>query len=176
VQVRSRSSSSRVIAMLVEILRHTPAWVFGLFALLIALGMTQARARTLGLVRLALLPLAMLGLSLYGAVSAFGLSELALGSWAAALAAVALASLALPAARGVGYSAAERTFSVPGSWFPLALMMAIFFTKYAVAVTLARQPALHAAPGFVAAACCLYGAFSALFFARALRILRTARA
>ncbi|HUJ85727.1 MAG TPA: DUF6622 family protein [Burkholderiales bacterium] len=162
--------------MLVEILRHTPSWVFGLFVLLLALGITQARARRLGRTRLSLLPLAMLGLSLYGAASAFGSGPLALGSWGAALAAVTLASLELPAARGVGYSCAERTFTVPGSWLPLALMMAIFFTKYAVAVALARQPELRTATGFVAAVGGVYGMFSGLFFARALRILRVARA
>ncbi len=59
-----------------EVLRHTPASVFGLFALL---------------------PLAMLGLSLYGLASAFAPAPLT-----------------------------------------LTLMMAIFFTKYAVAV--ARAP------------------------------------
>ncbi|MGA7984080.1 MAG: DUF6622 family protein, partial [Burkholderiales bacterium] len=162
--------------MLVEILRHTPTWVFGLFVLLLALGITQARARRLGRTRLLLLPLAMLGLSLYGAASAFGSAPLALGSWAAALAAVTLASLQLPAPRGVGYSSAERTFAVPGSWLPLALMMAIFFTKYAVAVALARQPELRATTGFVAVVGVVYGMFSGLFYARALRILRAARA
>lgn len=162
--------------MLAEILRHTPVWVFGLFALLIALGMTQTRARSVGLPRLALLPLAMLGLSLFGVASAFGPRALALGGWAAALVAVTIASFTLPPVRGVGYSSGERVFKVPGSWLPLGLMMAIFFTKYAVAVALARQPVLHAAPGFVAAVCCAYGMFSGLFFARGLRILRTARA
>jgi Family of unknown function (DUF6622) len=159
-----------------EILRQTPLWVFGLFALLLYLGLLQARARSVGLPRLALLPLAMLGLSLFGVVSAFGARPLALGCWAGALAATAGASFALPPAPGIRYVADRRAFSLPGSWLPLALMMTVFFTKYAVAVTLARQPALHAAPGFLAVVGCVYGLFSGLFFARALRILRTVRA
>jgi hypothetical protein len=162
--------------MLLEILRHTPLWVFGLFVLLVWLGISQTRTRVVTLPRLALLPLVMLGLSLSGVASAFGTHPLALGSWAAALAALTLASLGLPATRGVSYSRAERTFTVPGSWLPVALMMAIFFTKYAVAVALARRPELRAALGFAAAACAVYGVFSGLFFARALRILRVAQA
>lgn len=162
--------------MAAEILRHTPAWVFGLFALLLWLGLVQTRARSVALPRLALLPLLMLGLSLNGVASAFGAHTVALACWGTALAAVAGASLALPSAPGASYHPAQRRFSVPGSWLPLGLMMMVFSTKYAVAVSLARVPDLGHAARFVAAVSVLYGAFSGLFFARALRILRTARA
>jgi Family of unknown function (DUF6622) len=162
--------------MIAEILRHTPLWVFGLFALLLALGLQQARARNVGLARLALLPLLMLGLSFNGVASAFGARLLPLACWAAALAAVAAGSLVLPPQPGAAYNPALRRFSVPGSWLPLALMMTIFFTKYAVAVASARAPELARADAFAATASLAYGVFSGLFFARALRILRTARA
>jgi len=162
--------------MLAEILRHTPAWVFVLFVLLLVLGFLQTRTRAVPLPRLALLPLAMLGLSVYGIVSGFGAHPLPLACWAAALAAVVAANFALRFSRRVFRSPTGGSFTVPGSWVPLALMMAIFFTRYAVAVALARDAALAAVPGFAAAAGLAYGAFSGVFVARALHILRAERA
>ena len=162
--------------MLAEILRRTPVWVFVLFVLLLGLGIAQTRTRNVTLPRLALLPFAMLGLSVYGIVSGFGAHPLPLACWAAGLAAVVVANFALRLPHGVLRSQTARSFTVPGSWVPLALMMAIFFTRYAVAVAIARDAALPAAPGFAAAAGLAYGAFSGVFLARALHILRAARA
>jgi hypothetical protein len=65
--------------------------------------------------------------------------------------------------------------TLPGSWLPLALMMAIFFTKYGAAVAVAREPALVNMPLFIGGVSILYGVWSGLFFARLLRVLRTQR-
>jgi hypothetical protein len=59
-----------------SILENTPAWVWGLFAALLALGLGQTRSRSVGLPRMALVPLAMTSLSLWGTASAFGSSPL----------------------------------------------------------------------------------------------------
>ena len=53
------------------VLQNTPKWVFGLFAALAALGLSQVRTREIGLMRMILLPLVMSGLSLWGMASAF---------------------------------------------------------------------------------------------------------
>jgi hypothetical protein len=58
-----------------------------------------------------------------------------------------------------------------GSWLPLALMLATFATKYAVAVACAVRPDLAAGAGFAATVCALYGMFNGLFLGRALRCL-----
>ena len=46
--------------------------------------------------------------------------------------------------RKISYAADTRSFLVEGSWMPLAVMMIIFFTRYAVDVALAMQPGLVA--------------------------------
>jgi hypothetical protein len=56
------------------ILENTPGWVWGLFAALLALGLSQTRSRSVTLPRMALVPLIMTGLSLWGTASAFGRS------------------------------------------------------------------------------------------------------
>ena len=68
--------------MLLQIIQGTPTGVWVLFAGLVALGLQQARERTIGSVRAAVLPAAFVVLSLAGVVSAFGGSALALTAWA----------------------------------------------------------------------------------------------
>ena len=78
--------------------------------------------------------------------------------------------LAWVPSRRVAYDASTAQFTVPGSWMPLALMMGIFFFRYAVAVVQAVKPGiLDTAPAAVVVAA-TYGVFSGLFMARALRL------
>jgi hypothetical protein len=160
--------------MLTQILTHTPTWVFGLFFALLAYGLKQLKSQTASLVRMSAMPLAMVGLSIYGVASAFGSHAMALVVWplAAVATATLIASRQVPA--GVSYDAAKRQFSLPGSAVPLALMMGIFFTKYAVGVSLAMVPQLAQLDGFVLTVTAIYGAFSGLFLGRAIRLWRLA--
>lgn len=166
--------------MLGQVVQHTPSWVWGLLAGLLWLGASQLFARTVGLRRVLLMPLAMAGLSVYGLVSAFGGSGhagAAVLAWLTATAMVtALALWFRPTApSGTLYAAPSRSFRLPGSAMPLVLILGIFLTKYVVGVELAMQPAL-AQDGLLALQiAALYGVFSGLFVARALRLLRLAR-
>lgn len=166
--------------MLGAIIQRTPIWVWGLLAGLLWLGASQLRARLVGLVRALLTPLAMTVLSVYGVASAFapaGQAAAALGTWL--VAAVAIAALALwfqpsPPA-GTQYLPQARSFCVPGSAMPLALILGIFLTKYFVGVELALQPTLASSSEFALQIGTLYGVFNGLFAARALRLWRLAR-
>ena len=160
--------------MLLQILSHTPRWVFVLFAGLLWLGGRQLLAGTVGLARITLMPLAMTGLAVYGVVSAFGDAPLALACWGGAALAMAALLLQRPPPAGTRYDAAQRRFHLPGSAVPLALMMGIFFTKYMVAVALAMQPALSHQPAMSIGLPLLYGAFSGAFTGRALRLWKLA--
>lgn len=160
--------------MLMQILSHTPTWVFGLLAFLLWLGGRQLRAGQASLGRVALMPLAMTSLSIYGLVSAFGEHPMALLAWllAVAVAMTVLLRRALPA--GVRFDRAARTFHLPGSAVPLALMMSIFFTKYVVGVLSVMHPALVHQDIPALTVGLLYGAFSGIFLGRAVRLWRLA--
>ena len=160
-------------ALLLQILKHTPPWVFGLFLGLVALGVAQRRTRHVPALRLAILPVAMLALSFVGVWSSFGADLSAVAAWAGAVLAVVAAGVAMPDLRGASYCAASRRFTVPGSWMPLAAMMCIFFAKYAVAV--ARATSGEIAGPAVVLTCVVCGLCSGLFLARAQRVARTAR-
>jgi len=154
-----------------QILSHTPLWVFGLFVGLVYLGYLQSRTRLVSRGRLIVLPVAMLAWSLYSVWSTFDAHLTALTAWACAWVAVVAISLVRTPSRRVSYDAATKQFTVPGSWVPLALMMGIFFFKYAVAVIHATKPGILDATMAVVVVAGTYGLFSGLFMARALCVL-----
>ena len=161
--------------MLLEILTYTPAWVFLIFALLLWLGSMQLRPSRPHLMRAIAMPLAMIVLAVFGVVTAFGRS--AAGLWCLLVWALAALLLAATVSRvrlhkAVCYDAASRRFAVPGSAVPLALMMGIFVTKYAVGVTLALHPGYAQQASFALSVSALYGVFSGVFAGRALRLLQ----
>jgi hypothetical protein len=155
-----------------QILKHTPLWVFGLFFGLAYVGYLQSKTRLVSRQRLAALPTAMLCLSFLGVLSSFGPNLAAFAAWTCALLAVVVSSLALAPPRDASYSSESRLFTVPGSWVPLAIMMCIFFTKYAVAVARAVYLGSSRQGVFTIVICAVYGLCSGVFLARALRVAR----
>lgn len=160
--------------MIAQILINTPLWVWGLLAGLLVLGFSQTRSRTVGLARIILLPLSLGAFSLYGTISAFGASPAVLGSWFATAIVLVLVVTQLPLPAGARYDGATRQFQLPGSWVPMALIMAIFLTKYAVGVSLMLHPELKVHANFSLAIGTLYGVFSGIFAGRAIRLIRLA--
>jgi hypothetical protein len=160
--------------MLIQIILHTPLWVWALLAALMALGYSQTRNRTIGLGRVITLPVAMILLSLYGTVSAFSLSSGVLSAWFSAFALLASMVVLRSAPIGTAYDSIRSQFAVPGSWLPLFVILGIFCTKYAVGVTLAMQPAMARHTLFATLVSMLYGLFSGFFAGRALRLWRLA--
>ena len=78
--------------MFIQIITHTPIWVWAIFVLLLWLGFKQSLPSTPGLTRITLIPLAMLGLSLYGLVSVFRSTGTLLMAWVCPAALAALAA------------------------------------------------------------------------------------
>ena len=163
--------------MFMQILTHTPTWVFALFAALVFLGIKQMMPRRIGLNRATILPLAMTVLSLLGVVSAFGDTPQALGSWAlGTVLAFALNVQFRRNAQETLYDPATRSFDLPGSVVPVALFMGIFFTKYAVGISMGMQPALAHNANFALLVGGVYGVFSGIFLSRAAKLWRVAMA
>lgn len=163
---------------IVDIVRQTPLWVGGLLAGLLWLGFSATRARDVHIGRLIVMPVAMGGLALWGVYSAFGGTGnvvALLGLWALCYAAVLAIGTRLAPPPGTRWDGATRSFHLPGSWMPLALIMAVFLMKYCIGVQLAMEPSLAHDNGFALAVTGLYGLLSGLFAARTLRVLRLAQ-
>lgn len=163
--------------MLGTVVANTPTWVWGLLAGLIVLGLSQLFRRQVSLQRTLLLPLSMTALSVYGLVSALGGSGTlpgALTVWTLVAGLTALLSLAWRNAAPAGsrYDAVRGHFDLPGSAVPMALILAIFLTKYGVGVELAMQPQHVQDSGFVYGLAAVYGAFNGILIARTARLWR----
>lgn len=159
------------------VLSKTPLWVGGLFAGLLALGLSQTRDRQVSQLRMAIMPLAMTGLSLWGTASAFGRSPLfgyVMLAWAVGALFVGGLVAMRPAPAGTRHDAASRSFQIPGSWMPMALILGIFLTKYIVGVDLTMQPGLAREAQYTLVVGALYGIFSGAFAGRAARLWRLA--
>jgi uncharacterized protein DUF6622 len=154
--------------MILQLLANTPRWVFGLFILLLGLGLRQLATTRMALRRTIVMPFAMVGLSVYGIGSSFHDSIPGFTAWTIAAAATVAIAMRLPLQRGAFYDAARCDFVLPGSPVPLALMMGIFMTKYAVGVSLALHPALAASVPLETGIGALYGMFNGVLAARAL--------
>lgn len=159
--------------MLMQILTHTPPFVWAILALLIWRGVAASKTRDIGLRQAFILPVLMPVLSLQGVISAFGGSALAPLCWLAGVVLAALVRWRMGS--DIVADPVRGAVRLPGSWMPLVLMMGIFVTKYAVAVALAVHPVFRLDTAFVAAICLLYGVFSGLFFGNLLRIIAAYR-
>ena len=153
--------------MILDILEHTPVWVWIVFGALVLLGLQQSRTRDVSIARATILPVVMILLSLSGVVGAFGPVPFALAAWAAGVGlSLALAGKAV-AVRGASRSTQPGHLRIPGSFVPVMLIMAVFITKYSAGVALAINPSLAANTAVAVTLSLVYGVFSGLFWSRA---------
>lgn len=162
--------------MIVLILSHTPVWVWGLLAALMALGFSQTRERRLSSWRLLMLPLVLLGLGLWSMAPGFRVLPLSALVWLAALGAGVALLAGRPAPAGAAWLPAEQRLHLPGSWVPMLLILVIFSLRYAANVGMAFNPGWRTAPELLLPLALLYGGFSGIFLGRALALLKLTRA
>lgn len=161
--------------MITQILIHTPLWVFGLFIVLVVIGFQQARDRNVNVVLACFLPLVMIAWSLTRIKSSFGIKPVPIAMWAIGLLIVTVIRFKYFRDDRVTFISSSRSFSIPGSWTPFFVIMAIFFTKYAFAVMQALNAEIVTTRTFVAALSLAYGCFSGYFCSRAVNLVSRAR-
>ncbi len=154
--------------MLIQIISHTPIYVWAILAFLVYRGVLATREREMAFKKLFIIPAVMLVLSLQDIARKFGLDGLPMAAWAAGALAAGTLVWQFSGAR-IAAGSAPDTVRVRGSWAPLAMMMAIFMTKYATAVIMAIQPQLAGNMAFMLAVCALFGGFNGYFLGRLAR-------
>lgn len=158
--------------MLIQILTHTPLYVWAILALLVYRGVVSMRDREMAFRKLFIIPVIMLALSLQGIVAKFGTGFLPLFAWASG-AAVTMLLIWRFGSAGISAGTAPGRVRVHGSWVPLVIMIAIFFAKYATEVTLVVQPHASQHALFSTVVCALFGVFSGYFLGRLARNLQS---
>lgn len=161
--------------MIQQIISHTPVYVWALLAFLLYRGYLASRDRDISLQKLSIIPVVMLVLTLSGMNGHGALGVGVWGVWAVGM----LAGMALTWRLTSGDIAVDRaagTVRQRGSWMPLALMVAIFFTKYTVAVVSVMHPELPHSLPFALGVTVLFGVFNGIFIGRMARYVAAYRA
>lgn len=154
--------------MIQQIVSHTPVYVWALLGFLLYRGYLASRDREVSLLKLSVIPGVMLVLALSGMSANGALGNGVWGVWAVGV----VAGMALTWRLTSGDIAIDRaagTIHQRGSWVPLALMVAIFLTKYSVAVVSAMHPELPHSLPFALGVTALYGVFNGVFLGRLAR-------
>lgn len=149
-----------------ELISQTPIWVFTIFVILLLLGFIQSKERIVKIKSIFILPTAMIVFSFFGVYSAFGFTLSNISFWTAGLILPLIFGIKLSHPKLVNFSEEHNKLTIPGSWVPFILMMAIFFTKYFVAYSIARELAIVNEFMFVVTISILYGVFSGIFLSR----------
>jgi len=161
--------------LIVQILSHTPIWVYATFFVLLGFGLIQTRTRTVSKLPALLLPAGMLALSLAGIYTSFGFATLPLAAWGMAIASATVVGSTFFRDTRIHCTATDGTFVIPGSWVPLGVMMAIFVTKYVYAILHAYHAAGIATPLVIGALSAVYGLLSGYFASRAVHLITLAQ-
>ncbi|MBA5687013.1 DUF6622 family protein [Rugamonas apoptosis] len=152
--------------MLQQIVSHTPIYVWFILAFLISRGVAASADRDVTMRNLVVIPAVMLVLSWLDINNKFGFDGLVAAGWVAGASIGAGLVWRNFDSSSIACDPASGAIRLRGSWLPLALMMAIFCTKYVVAVLVAMQPAARENSLFVAAVCIVFGMFNGAFLGR----------
>jgi len=162
--------------VIVEVLRHTPAYVWGILAVLIVFGSLQLRDQSIGRIRVLLMPIVFGAYSLWGATATFGLRPEVIAAWAVGIGAMLWAAQWATWPRRVEFQPERDAFAVAGSVVPLVVMLTVFAVRYVATVTLIMHPQWRTIASVDIAGGLGYGLLSGVFAMRARTILASAGA
>ena len=148
--------------MLIQILPHTPLYVWAILALLIYRGVVAMRDREIAVGAMFVIPVIMLALSLGDIVAKFDNAFLPFCAWAVGATVLTLLVARFSAA-GISAGSTPGTVRVHGSPMPLVMMLGVFLTKFVAAVALAILPHANESVLFATVMCTLFGCFNGYF-------------
>lgn len=157
--------------VVVEVLKHTPTYVWAILAGLVVLGGMQMRDQVLSRTRVLLLPIALGVYSLWGALSTFGTRGEVLAAWAVGTGAMLGLARWVTWPRRVEFLPDRSAFAVSGSVLPLVAMLGVFAVRYVATVTLILNPQWRGVEAVATVGGLAYGVLSGVFAMRARTIL-----
>jgi len=159
-----------------DILTHTPHWVFGLLAMLMVLGLMQTRTRQVRIQVALILPFIVLILSLTSVIRYVGWQIPALLCWLIGISAVSFFSIKMFDENLVRLDKNSRKLIIQGSWIPLFVILGIFLTRYALGVATAMQFDIIRNASFSLIVSLVLGGWSGVFLARGFMFWRAKKA
>lgn len=155
---------------MIEILNHTPLYVYWMFFSLLIVGLMQRRTRNLSKNRALIIPSILILLSLMGLLSDFGANLLTiLSSFLGFILSTFIIyqiQIKFNIFSTIVYNKNSNNFTIKGSFIPLCLFMLVFFIKYIVGFIKSTNVELFSNIYFILLFCFLYGVFISIFFIR----------
>lgn len=155
-----------------DIITHTPFWVWAALVAVVWLGLRRTQDRDVTVSRLALFPLIVALLAVSNLAGA-GLGPATLEGFGLGLLAGGFAAVALER-RNAAQRLPDGRLRIRGEWSALAVVLAIFVTRYGATVAGIVDPAMAASGGFRFATGLVSGFFCALMLVRTGLRLRVA--
>ena len=161
--------------MWIQIITHTPFWVWGLLTALVALGLWQRRERRVRPFQLLLLPAGLMALGLWSMAPGFVAQPLSAVIWLVAVTGAGWLGLQLPRPGAARWLPATGQLQLPGSWVPMVIILSIFSLRYASGVTLALHPHWRDLATVQWPLALVFGLLSGVFLGRALGLFQLTR-
>jgi len=157
-----------------DIVTHTPFWVWLALALIIVVGLKRTQDRTVSASRLVLMPLIILGLAAWNLASVGG-SVAAMVGLAIGIVAGTSAGLALESRAGTT-QVGRGVVHLRGDWVSFFVLLATFVARYVTTVVSVAAPTIAAGDSYHFVAALLSGFFAFLTLGRTGLRLRVAYA
>ncbi|HEX2527939.1 MAG TPA: DUF6622 family protein [Geminicoccus sp.] len=151
---------------IVQILAHTPWWVYALFAYLISRGLRARKPVTVTLRELALFPALLTGLGLVELHRIHGFGPDTLGIWLLALAIGIVLGILLLRRRAFTVDRAQGVIHRPTDPTVLPLILLAFVVKYAFGVIGAMAPDMLQEPAYRVLDIGASGLFAGIFLGK----------
>jgi hypothetical protein len=153
--------------MVLQVITHTPPWVWGLLCALLGLGWMQSRPRRVDRWQLLVLPLTLLLVGMWSMAPGLVAQPLAAAVWVASLVLGLRLGLKLPRASATRWLPDQQRLQMPGSWLPMLIIVTIFVLRYVTGVAQALHPEWRHQFGVQATLAVAFGVLSGLFLGRA---------
>ena len=148
---------------LIQILRHTPVWVYVLFVYLVWRGINASRPGDTSLVKLAIIPALFLVWGLYEVTRMYGWSATTFGLWCLAFLVGAVIGHAIVRALKLNADRRRGVIHRPADYTVLPLILFAFGTKYTLNVMALVSPQTFQDPDMRIVGLLASGLFAGIF-------------
>ena len=154
-----------------EILQHTPRWVYILLIYLLWIGFRATKPRIVPLRKLFIIPLLFTAMSLHSLLSHFQISIITISSFSIAILLGSLGGFLLVYHHDIKIDKVKGLVHIGGTWSTLIVIIIIFMSKYYLGYRLGTSPNSVNNSRFVITMLSISGLCSGLFIGRLIAYL-----
>ncbi|MBJ7450383.1 MAG: hypothetical protein JHC93_08510 [Parachlamydiales bacterium] len=149
-----------------ELITHTPWWVWIIFAYLIYIGIKASRSGYVPLFKTSLIPVLFTAWSIFSVTEYFGFNRVRIIQWLVAVALGSVLGWIIGDRIPIKVDKKKKAIFLPGSWFTLIMVLIIFVVKYYFGYSFAVFPERLNDPLYANVYVLFSGFFTGIFVGR----------